>query len=55
MEKGLPQIVQEVVEETCDKYCKWPEKYQEQYGDPDEAGEKMMDEICVNCPLNRLV
>ena len=43
----IAQIVEEVSEEICDHYCKWPE----QYGD-DESG--LLNEKCDGCPLNRL-
>lgn len=45
--KTIAQIVEEVSEEICDHYCKWPE----QYGD-DESG--LLNEKCDGCPLNRL-
>ena len=41
----IDQIVEEVKEEMCDKYCKYPEEYE---------GSEMIDVICVDCPLNRL-
>lgn len=45
----VPKLLEHIVEEMCDKYCKWPEKWNtEEYGDLCESS------ICANCPLNRL-
>lgn len=45
------KIIQEVIDEMCDKYCKYPNEW-----DPEEHdGQELFDsEICQNCPLNRL-
>lgn len=49
--KSVTTIIREVVEEVCDKYCKYPEKW-----DPEEHdGVELFDsDICANCPLMRL-
>ena len=48
MEKQtVHNILVEVIDEMCDKYCKFPEQYR---GD-DELYEKH----CGGCPLNRLI
>lgn len=47
----IPQILEEVVEEMCQKYCKYPEQWDEEK----EGFELSESEICANCPLNRLV
>ena len=47
----IPQILEEVVEEMCQKYCKYPEQWDEEK----EGVELSESEICANCPLNRLV
>ena len=47
----IPQILEEVVEEMCQKYCKYPEQWDEEK----EGLELSESEICANCPLNRLV
>ena len=44
-EKSITQILDDVKSEICDKYCKYP------YEIEDEAD---LDEICKNCPLERL-
>jgi hypothetical protein len=43
--------LEKVKEEICDYYCLWPEKYLENYSDPDEAHEKMLEIRCAHCPL----
>lgn len=50
----LEQIIEAVCEQVCDGLCKYPEEYRAKYKDPDEAGEHMIDEVCKDCPLNRL-
>lgn len=44
-------IIDGVIDEMCDKYCKYPNEW-----DPKEHdGQELFDsEICQNCPLNRL-
>ena len=46
----VTDIIGEVIEEICNKYCKYPELW-----DEEEEGMELCDsEICRNCPLNRL-
>lgn len=47
-EKTVTEIIVEVIEEMCDGYCKFPQAYT-----PDEW-EKVIEEVCAGCPLNRL-
>ena len=42
----VADIINEVVTEICDYYCKYPEQYKD-YDD-------MLDEQCKDCPLNKL-
>lgn len=50
MEKTIPEIIEEIKEEICDKYCKYPEIY-----DEEAEGIPLCDsEHCRNCPLCRL-
>lgn len=35
----------------CQRYCKFPEAY----GDREDDNQRMIEERCNNCPLNRLV
>jgi len=48
--KTIAQQLEEVVEEMCDKYCKWPEMWD----DSMEDCELSESSICQNCPLNKL-
>lgn len=45
----VSKIIEDVVESICDNYCKYPE----QYAEADE--EKMYEERCDKCPLNKLI
>lgn len=51
-QKTVADILGEVIQDMCDKYCKYPEEYVQKYGADDE---RMYDEKCSNCPLNKLV
>ena len=46
--KSVAEIIEEVCCEICDKYCKYPSMYTE------EEWQDAMDEICTNCPLQKL-
>ena len=50
MKPTIPQILEEVTEEMCNKYCKYPNEWDEEA----EGCELAESEICENCPLNRL-
>lgn len=47
----IPQSLEEVVSEMCDKYCKWPLQWDEEA----QGCELSESDVCANCPLNRLV
>lgn len=51
MDKTIVQQMQDIVEEMCDKFCKWPEKWDEEM----EECELSESTICKNCPLNKLI
>lgn len=51
---SVVNIIQEVIETVCDKYCKYPEQYKEKFVDEDLAFDKMSEERCENCILNKL-
>lgn len=46
-EKSVADIIEEVITEVCDNYCKFSEQY---------AGrlDELNNEKCGSCPLNRL-
>lgn len=51
--------VEEIKSEMCDRYCKYPNYYHElvlrdMIRDDAEANEKMLQDICSECPLTRL-
>jgi hypothetical protein len=47
------ELIEEVKEDMCDNYCKYPFEYLMQYEDPEDAHEKMLDEVCNDCPLTK--
>lgn len=51
---SIMQTLEGVIEEMCNDYCKYPDIYKQKYGDGDEAGEKLCDEVCMNCPLTEI-
>lgn len=44
---SIDEIIEKVVAEMCDKYCKYPHQKWEH----DEA---MYEQVCTSCPLNKL-
>ena len=48
--ESVTQILEEVVEEMCNHYCKWPDLWDEEA----EGMELIDSEHCQNCPLNKL-
>lgn len=49
-ERSITQQLQDIVEDVCQNYCKWPDLWDEEA----EGIELMDSDICKNCPLNRL-
>jgi len=43
--------LEEVAGEICDHYCKFPEAY----GDREDDNQRMIEEKCNKCPLDRLI
>ena len=42
--------IEEIKEEMCDQYCKWPDKW-----DAEEEGCELYEsDVCRDCPLMRL-
>lgn len=46
--------VERIKEEICDNYCKYPARFLMIHKDPDKAHEAMLDEKCMDCPLELL-
>lgn len=44
----------DVADEICDKYCKYPEICEAERKDPDEAEDLLYGTYCANCPMNKL-
>lgn len=52
-QKTVSDLIQEVADEMCFNYCKWPDIVESENADPDEA-QIMLDMHCDKCPLGRL-
>ena len=50
LDMSIPQMIEKVASEFCDKYCKYPEQWDEEK----EGCELCVSDICKNCSLNRL-
>lgn len=48
------QRLEEIKEDMCDNYCRFPREYFLEREDPEEGFDLMMSERCANCPLNDL-
>ena len=46
--------LQSIAVEMCEHYCKYPEQYESQYKDPDVAWNRMRQDKCNDCPINKL-
>ena len=48
--KTITQEFEEIKEQICDKYCKYPDTW-----DAEKEGCELWEsKICTNCPMNRL-
>jgi len=57
--RTITNQLEDIKSEMCDKYCKYPNYYHElvlrdMIQDDTEAHEKMLQDICPECPLTRL-
>lgn len=43
-DKSISEILEEVIVEMCDEYCKYPQL----------VSEEELYDVCAECPLNRL-
>lgn len=50
MEGNIREQLEEVANEFCNHYCKYPEQWDEEK----EGMELCESDICANCPCNRL-
>lgn len=53
-EKSITDIIQEVKDDICDHYCKWPEYYKVRFEAYQKSEDDMYEEKCDKCPLCRL-
>ena len=47
--KSVHNILEEVIEEMCEKHCKFPEMY------TGENEDELYEKHCDGCPLNKLI
>ena len=50
--KDMAIRIEELKEDICDNYCKYPEDFRCRYPNSDYAQEIMWQEVCQDCPLN---
>ena len=48
--KSITEILNEISEDICNNYCKYPEQWDEEK----EGCELCESDICMNCPLSLL-
>jgi len=49
-DKTITKMLEEIADEICQNYCKWPDLWDEEK----EGCDLSESEHCQNCPLNRL-
>lgn len=49
-QKTISEMFEDIKEQMCDEYC----RYTLAINNKTPYGERLMDEICIKCPLNRL-
>ena len=47
-QKTIYDLLDEVAETMCDKYCKYPESYEGTY-------DEMLEKICAECPMCKVL
>lgn len=50
MEKSISEQFEDIKQEMCEKYCKYPDTWDEEA----ENMELAESDICLKCPLSRL-
>lgn len=53
-EKSVTELLEDIAQEICDRFCKYPEIAKTEVGDPDLADDFLYDKYCAKCPLSRL-
>lgn len=54
MSKTVTEILDEIENEICRNYCKYPDICMAEVKDPDMADDLLYDRYCENCPFNRI-
>jgi len=52
--KDIVSQIEEIKEDICDNYCKFPQEYSLKYEDSEIGHDVMIDDVCSECPLCRL-
>ena len=52
--KTVSEMFEEIKEQMCDHYCKWPLEYMKEIEDPDLGEELLLKMKCEKCPLQKL-
>ena len=50
----VTELLDEIVQEFCVDYCKYPAICEAEKNDPDEAENLLYEKYCENCPMNKL-
>lgn len=50
-EKSITQQMNEIINEICDNYCKYPEACMSEREDPEDAEDLLYMTYCEKCPL----
>ena len=51
---SIVELIQWIINEICNNYCKFPEQYFKKYKDEGEAYEHLLCEKCGKCAINKL-
>ena len=52
--KTVSEMLIEIEDEICDRYCKYPEICISEREDPADAEQLLFETYCATCPLSRL-
>ena len=52
--KTISAQMNDIANEICERYCKYPEIAKTETDDPDLAEDLLYDKYCGSCPLSRI-
>ena len=52
--RTISEQMDDIANEICERYCKYPEIAKTETDDPDLADDLLYDKYCANCPLSKL-